>query len=223
MDSGDRVILGELAGPPLDALETRQERLAFWINTYNSLVVQGVAALHIRESVWEAPDFFARISYRIGGLIFSAEEIEHGVLRGNRPSPLSGMAPFAARDPRQAHALRPLDPRIHFAINCGARSCPTLRTYEAGEIHEQLETATRAFVNREVALDDGTLTMPLIFHWFRADFDEVPAGLAGFLSQYLDDGSTRRLILERGVERVSWRPWDWRLPTPAPMAHRAGE
>src|SRR5712691_11299305 len=104
----DRVVLRKFAREALDALKTREERLAFWINTYNALVVEGILALEIRETVWEVPDFFDRISYRIGTLLFRANDIEHGVLRGNRPNPISGSVPFLVDDPRRAHAMVPL-------------------------------------------------------------------------------------------------------------------
>ncbi|MBI4607473.1 MAG: DUF547 domain-containing protein [Candidatus Rokubacteria bacterium] len=219
----DRVILDVRPGPKLDALQTRGERLAFWINAYNALVGDGITALGIRESVWEAPDFFARISYRFGGLVFSADEIEHGVLRGNRPNPLSGVAPFPADDPRLAHAVTPLDPRVHFAISCGARSCPRVRGYHGLGLDAQLDEAARAFVNREVTLDGQILTASPIFKWFRADFDDFPGGLAGFLAQYLDEGPVRRALFGQGVARLAWRPYDWRLPLPMPAGGAGAE
>lgn len=223
MDRGHALILRTFDGPALDGLRTRQGRLAFWINTYNTLVVDGIVALGIRKSVWEVPEFFERISCRIDGLVFSAEEIEHGVLRGNRASPLPRRVPFAEGDPRMAHAIRPPDVRIHFAINCGARSCPVLHRYDPALLDAQLDAATRAFINHRVGLEGERLAMPLIFEWFRTDFDELPAGLAGFLSRYLEDGPARHLILERGVDAVAWRPWDWRLPDPVPAVPSRAE
>ena len=106
----DPVIFPAAPGPALESLGTREERLAFWINTYNALVVDGIRALGIRESVWEVPHFFERIGYRIDGFVFSADAIEHGILRGNRPHPLTGVAPFQSTDPRKAFAILPPDP-----------------------------------------------------------------------------------------------------------------
>jgi len=217
------MIVGEMPGRRLDALGSRQERLAFWINTYNALVAQGIAALNIRESVWEAPDFFARVSFRIGRFVFSADDIEHGVLRGNRPNPLSGTAPFNAGDPRLAHAIVPLELRIHFTISCGAHSCPTVHTYHAPRLEEELEAATRAFVNREIVIEGDRLTLSPIFNWFRADFDEFPSGLVGFLARYLDPGLARGVFLEHGLSNATWRPYDWRLQTPVLLDERGGE
>ncbi len=211
----DRVVLREFAREALDALKKRDERLAFWINTYNALVVEGILALEIRETVWEVPDFFDRISYRIGKMLFSANDIEHGVLRGNRPDPISAVVPFLVDDPRRAHAIIPLDPRIHFAINCGARSCPPARRFHAQRLNEQLDTATRAFVNQEVSLEGATLTASQIFKWFRGDFADFPGGLAGFFAHYLDDGPVRNTVLKHGITDVAWRPYDWTLHHPS--------
>ncbi len=211
------LILDDVAGPAPEPFRTRGVRLAFWINAYNALVARGIAALGLRRSVWEIPDLFDRLACRIGALVFSANEIEHGVLRGNRPNPVSGAVPFAAGDPRRAYAVVPVDPRIHFAISCGARSCPAVRAYHPERLDEELDAATRAFVNREVTLDGETLAASPIFQWFRVDFEDTPGRLAGFLARYLDEGPVRRAVLLRGVAALAWRPYDWRLqPGPPP-------
>lgn len=209
------MLLKEIPGVTLDALATRGEWLAFWINTYNVLVADGIAALGLRRSVWELPEFFQRIGCRVGGLTFTADEIEHGVLRGNRPGPLSAAVPFPEGDARRPCAIVPPDPRVHFALNCGARSCPAVRTYDAGRLEAQLDEVTRAFVNGEVALQGNVLALPEIFKWFRADFDDLNGGLAGFLVRHLDDGDARRRILERGLDGLTYRSWDWGLAAPA--------
>ena len=209
------MILKEVAGVTLDGLVTRGARLAFWINTYNGLLAGSIAALGLRRSVWELPDFFQRIGCPVGEITFSADEIEHGVLRGNRPSPLSTAPPFPAGDPRRAHAIVPVDPRIHFALTCGARSCPPVRSYDGARLDEQLDAATRGFVAREVTVEEDALVVSEIFRWFRADFDDFPGGLVGFILSHLDAGVVHRRILERGLDGLTYRPYDWRLAAAA--------
>ena len=41
--------------------------------------------------------------------------------------------------------------RIHFALNCGARSCPPIRVYAAAKLEAQLNTAAKAFCSQEVS------------------------------------------------------------------------
>jgi hypothetical protein len=69
--------------------------------------------------------------YNIGGAVYSLDDIEHGVLRANRGHPAAGGRPqFGPEDPRRRGlVVQELDPRIHFALNCGARSCPPIRVY----------------------------------------------------------------------------------------------
>lgn len=129
---------------------------------------------------------------------------------------MSAVPPFPAGDPRQAYAIVPPDPRIHFAISCGARSCPPVRTYQPELLHEQLDRATRDFLNREVRLGGNTLQISPLFNWFRVDFEESPGGLAGFLARYLEDGPVRRAVLEGGLSRAVWRHYDWGLQWIAP-------
>ena len=190
MSAAERMILKEIAGVTLDRLVPR-------------------------VTPREAPNFFGRIACRAGDLVFTVDEIEHGVLRGNRPSPLSTAPPFPAGDPRRVHAIVPVDPRIHFAINCGARSCPPVRSYDGARWDEQLDAATRAFVAREVAVEEDALVVSEIFQWFRADFDDLAGGFVGFILSHLDAGVVHRRILERGLDGLTYRPYDWRLAAPA--------
>ena len=69
--------------------------------------------------------FYAKSSYNIGGFAFNLNDIENGVLRANRVSavPMTSI-PFGPSDPRLQISLKVVDPRIHFALNCGAQSWP---------------------------------------------------------------------------------------------------
>ena len=104
------------------------------------------------------------------------DEIEHGVLRMNKGHPNAGKQEFADADPRAQVALTSLDPRIHFALNCGARSCPPIRVYTEDRIEAQLDTASRSFLDQEVSLikDPGTgkwtLELSKLFLWYGEDF-----------------------------------------------------
>ena len=92
-----------------DKLATRSERLAFWINTYNALVIRGVIDNQPIESVQEIGlaggwSFFSNTRFVVGGKPRTLDGIEHGIIR-----------------PRFE------DPRAHFALECGALGCPALR------------------------------------------------------------------------------------------------
>jgi len=190
---------------------SRGQRLAFWINAYNAVVARGITRLALRESVWEVPDFFGVVSCRVGELVLSADDIEHGVLRANRPSPLTGAPPFEHGDPRLPLVVEPMDARIHFAISCGARSCPLVRPYDVDALESQLDDATRSYLAQELTVADHVLFAPELFRWFRDDFEASPGGLQAFLLRHLPPGPVRRAVDERGVALIEYRPYDWRL------------
>src|SRR5439155_27248347 len=79
-----RAVASELAGFDPCTLTTRTEQLAFWINLFNGLAIDAVIAFGLRGSIRESPGFFRRAAYRIGRERYSAEQIEHGILRDNR-------------------------------------------------------------------------------------------------------------------------------------------
>lgn len=47
--------------------------------------------------------------------------------------------------PVRVQVVTPLDPRIHFALVCGAKSCPPIKVYTADALEEGLEAAAAAF------------------------------------------------------------------------------
>lgn len=207
----DTALLGDY---DLGTLATREERLAFWINTYNTLVIHGVIELRIRDSVKEDPHFFTGIGYRIGGMSFCPDDIEHGILRGNQRPPHGVFHPFADVDPRRAHAIVPPDPRIHFTLVCASSSCPPINFYTAGRIDEQLDVAASGFINGaevEVLPRESLLSLSPIFKWYGADFGGHE-GMLDTLRRYLDHGEAKDFLIERGLGAdVEWKDYDWRL------------
>ena len=121
----------------------------------------------------EVKGFFARIAYAVGGYRFSADDIEHGILRANAGHPAIPGKQFTNRDSRSAFALDRFDPRIHFALNCASRSCPPINVYLAENIDQQLDLATRNFINGgefSVDVKNMTVTLSTIFRWYAPDF-----------------------------------------------------
>ncbi len=63
---GPRLVLRSVDGVKFRTLGTREARLAFWINTHNAVVADGIVPLGLRHTVWEVPAFFERIYCRVG-------------------------------------------------------------------------------------------------------------------------------------------------------------
>ena len=158
------------------SLNGKNQQLAFWINLYNSLVIDGVIQGKVQNSVTESwlgiLGFFQKASYRINGQRFSLTDIEHGVLRGNRGFPYIPGPHFASLDPRIESIITDFDPRIHIALNCASNSCPPIGVYTPENIQDQLDLAARSFINNDLKVDqDGNqISVSKIFQWYLADF-----------------------------------------------------
>ncbi len=188
------------------------ERIAFWTNVFNTLVIHGVIELGIESSVKEVPMFFECIRYRVGGEIYSAADIEHGILRANAVPPYRLRRRLRGADPRRRAMVRTIDPRIHFALVCASRTCPPIEAYDPERIDEQLDAAARTFINATSALEGDTLRVSEIFRWYREDFGTARDAVARTVARYLyDRDAAARLERDAASVRIAYTPYDWRL------------
>lgn len=219
-------IIGRLHSFDPAGLPGLERQRAFWINLYNLLILHGVVALKVSGSVMRQRAFFTRIAYRVGGLRFSANDIEHGLLRANAGHPYLPGAQFRRGDSRLRYVL-PLDPRIHFALNCASQSCPPIAAYRADQLDSQLDLAAAAFIQGggvEIDLAQRRLQLSSIFNWYRRDFAGAASGragraaLLGFIARYLADEAARAELLAHPEQfRLSYQPYDWGLNQPGAL------
>merc|ERR1712004_633993 len=132
----------------------------------------------------KVPGFWSITCYNIGGLVYSLDDIEHGVLRANKGHPAAKKAQFSNDDPRSNVSLTSLDPRIHFALNCGAKSCPPIRIYKEDRLDSQLDTASKSFLQQEVKVTQGQTDARVetsrLLLWYGADFGMDDSGWPPF-------------------------------------------
>ncbi|EKX36032.1 hypothetical protein GUITHDRAFT_155342 [Guillardia theta CCMP2712] len=200
-----------------------EERVAFFINVYNCLVIDAIISLGEPKDLLSRLRMYAEAAYNIGGANFSLNDIENGVLRGNQSPPTINpfaQKPFGEGDARAGIACKKPDPRIHFALNCGARGCPPIRFYRGEELDAMLDKAARSFCKSiEVDQDKGVVYMSQIFKWYENDFqsdstDKPPVSTLRFVEKYLDEDKKDALsrFLESGkVPELKFQPYDWGL------------
>lgn len=209
-----RVLTNGLRTFDLGRLVGRREKLAFWVNLYNTIVVDAVVSLGVKQSVREIPEFFRRVSYRIGAHRFTPDDMEHGILRANARPWHRPLKPFRPGDRRRRYAVAPVDPRIHFALVCGSRSCAPIDAYDAQHLGRQLEAAAESFVNSSEVLtvpEENKLLLSEIFRWYAADFGGR-VGIVDFLHDYLADADARRFVQENAATlEIEYLEYDWNL------------
>jgi GH15 family glucan-1,4-alpha-glucosidase len=199
----------------LHELKTTAEQIAFWVNMYNVIVIHGVIELGIRDSVKEIRNIFRRIRYQIGNMFFCPEDIEHGILRGNRRPPNSLFRIFKKDDSRLRFSVQKLDPRIHFALVCASSSCPPISSYTPEKLDEELTIAGKAFVNGGgVKLDrqNNHVSLSRVFKWYGSDFGKTQAERLMFIAHYLYDEGEKQFLIENAKNtKVDYQDYDWRL------------
>lgn len=145
----------------LDGLDDT-ERTALFINLYNALVIHANIVFGPPASTYQRMRFFSGATYLVAGHSLSLNDMENGILRANARAPFALRRQFRGGDPRLRWAVQRVDPRIHFALVCGARSCPPIRVVEAKSLDSNLDDAARAFLSDTEAFEahpaapDGT-------------------------------------------------------------------
>jgi thiol-disulfide isomerase/thioredoxin len=190
----------------LSQLSSDDEKKAFWINIYNgytqALLTQNPDSYKNRRR------FFTSRQMTLAGKSFSLDDIEHGILRRSKIKwSLGHLNKLFPGKPEKELRVDELDYRLHFALNCGAKSCPPIAFYNPENIHPQLELATRAYLQSEAEYDanTNTLKLPALMSWFRRDF-----GGKKKMVQLLKD---KNLLPSHVKPKITFKPYDWTLYT----------
>ncbi len=190
----------------VDSLASDEEKIAFWINLYNgfthSILSKNPDAYKKRNQ------FFKAKQIGVAGNKLSLDFIEHGILRRSKVKWGLGYLNkwFPGKMEKQLR-VDALDYRIHFALNCGAKSCPPIAFYNPENLNPQLEQAQLAYLQNEVSYnqDENKLYLPAIMSWFRGDFGGKKQMIA--------------LVKEKGIiknelkPKIKFKKYDWTLYT----------
>jgi hypothetical protein len=193
-DRGDLdTVVRHVADTPLASLPEGPQRLAHMINAYNALSMFNVLQSGIPDTHagWNKLRFFVLRKMEIGGKAMSLRSFESDVIR-----------PYTRSID---------DPRVHFALNCSAVSCPLLpRTpFSADALDADLERETRAFFARpeNFRIDDATRTVWLseLLDFYPEDFVPRPAAsLLDYANRYAPQPAPLDFA-------VRFTPYDWTI------------
>lgn len=188
-------------------LNTENLRKAFWINLYNAFII-----LKIQENPAlfknKRGQFFKKSWIKIANNILSFDDIEHGILRRSKNKLSRGyfnktflrISKF-----ERLFRLQKLDYRLHFALNCGAASCPPVAFYEADNLDEQLNLAQLNFLTTDshYEVTTNTLTLSKIFFWFIKDF----GAKKGLIQMH----KSQKIIPQNVKPKLKFKDYDWTM------------
>ena len=172
---------------PLENLDSKAKKTAFYLNAYNILSITKVADNWPLKKLKSLGSFFKPVWTHPAGKV-CGEKMTLRILE---------------RD-----ILRQLnEPRIHFALNCASMSCPNLRLepYDADILGFQLEDQLNTFMQQEgkgmQVVGDGQVKLSKIFAWFDEDFEPL-GGVSKLIQAYLPPS-------EKPWEIMGYLGYDW--------------
>jgi len=181
----------------------KADQLAYWINLYNITTVATVVEHYPVDSIRDIStdpitrlNVFKKPAAKTKAGTLSLNDIENDKIR-------TGFK----------------DPRIHFAINCAAKSCPPIRTepYVGARINEQLDDQARRFLTGphgvRLEKDGGELDVHVtkILDWFKDDFETWGGGRIAFVRKFLPADKQKQLDAAKGKTDLEFDDYDWAL------------
>ena len=206
--------VNQIAGANVDRL-SRDEKVAFWINAYNALVLRtvvdhypivGKSAAYPQKSIRQIPGAFEHTPHRVAGRTMTLDQIEQTILPEFN------------------------DPRIFLALGRGAEGGGRLRSeaYSAAKLETQLADAANECINRQhcIQVDQQAdkIVISAIFSWREKEFSNAYADRAAktFASRSPIERAvlafaqpkllaTEQRQLEKNTFKVEFGPFDWKL------------
>ncbi len=161
----------------------RKAAMAYWINAYNAFTVKLILKNYPVQKITDLDggDPWKVKWITLGGKSYSLNNIEHDILR-----------------PKYQ------DARIHFAVNCAAKSCPPLpnQAFTVDNLDSMLQANARKFIrNGQYNQTSGEqILVSKIFDWYKEDFGDLRSYLNKYLASPLPEGA-----------EIRFKDYDWAL------------
>ncbi len=196
--------LEHLSRADLRQQSSRPAMLAFWINAYNAITLEGILQVYPTTSIRNHTsrlggfNIWHDLPLLVGNQQYTLDQIEHKILR------------------------KMGEPRIHFAIVCASVGCPRLlnRSYTADAIEQQLAENAADFFRRpknfQIEKSQNTIRMSAIVDWFADDFGKDQAERIAYLRPYLPENA--RQVASNRATKIEYLEYDWSLNEQPPRS-----
>ncbi|KAL3371983.1 hypothetical protein AABB24_008493 [Solanum stoloniferum] len=168
-----KLLLEKLASANLQGL-SHQEKLAFWINIYNSCMMNAFLEYGLPENPEMVVALMQKATINVSGHLLNAITIEHFILRLPYHSKFT-FAKGVKNDEMTARSIFGLElsePLVTFALSCGSFSSPAVRVYTAASIENELQVAKKEYLQASVGVSTSKklVAIPKLLDWYLLDF-----------------------------------------------------
>ncbi|KAG2301010.1 hypothetical protein Bca4012_059308 [Brassica carinata] len=192
-----------------------EEKLAFWINVHNALVMHAYLAYGIPQKNVKRVLLLLKAAYNVGGHTVSAEAIQSSILGCKMSHPgqwlrlLLASKKFKARgDERLAYAIDHPEPLLHFALTSGSHSDPPVRVYTSKRIQQELETSKEEYIRMNLSIRNQKFQLPKLVETFAKESGLCPAGVTEMVNRSIPE-SSRKCLKRCQTGSKSRKAIDW--------------
>lgn len=196
-----------------------EEKLAFWINIHNALVMHAFLAYGLHQNHMKSTCSIMKAAYNVGGHTVNAHVIQSSILgcHLNRhalglKSLLSPSKSLKKVKDKHPFALELSEPFAHFALSLGGYSDPAVRVYTAKNIYKELKLAKEEFIQATVRIETGNkIIIPKVLYYYAKDASLELTFLTKMVSESMPE------ILQKNIEgclnhrkiekRIEWSPY----------------
>nr|KJB06889.1 hypothetical protein B456_001G018600 [Gossypium raimondii] len=185
------------------------EKLAFWVNLYNALIMHAYLAYGVPRNDIKLFSLMQKAAYTIGGHSVSAADIECTILKMNpatyRPqiAAVFALQKFKASAELQKYTIDHPEPLLHFALSCGLHSSPAVRIFRPENMNESLKRSMQDYIQASVGISNkGKLLVPKLLHCFAKGMVEDSV-LPDWICQFLSPQQAS--MVKNCLSRNKWR------------------
>jgi hypothetical protein len=189
-----------------DKIKLSNDKLAFWINLYNSIVLQIISKNYPLKSINDLNTGIAILSPVLGKSIWDKKLIK---INNNNLSLAQIQHIITASDFK--------DPRAHFAITYAANGCPPLRdeAYTGEKLNEQLDEQARIFINDTTKnifnLKSRKAYVSSIFKSYEKEFGFNYKNTLIFLSKFLPKIIREDISANSDQWELTFKSFNWSI------------
>ncbi|KAL0334778.1 UNVERIFIED_CONTAM: hypothetical protein Sradi_4689700 [Sesamum radiatum] len=202
-----------------------EEKLAFWINVHNALVMHAFLVYGIPRGNLKRISLALKLiqkklcliqaAYNIGGHTVNVDTIQSSILGCRLPRPTQWLhslffpkTKFKAGDPRKAFAVKHPEPRLHFALCSGCQSDPAVRSYTPKKVFQELEMAKEEYIQMNIKLHkEQRLLIPKNVEYFIKETGLSPSGVAEMLEHSMPDSMKKNF--HQPQQGKFWKKFEW--------------
>ncbi len=165
---------------------SNDKKMAYWINLYNAFTIYNIL-----------------IEYPVNSIL----DIEGGMIWTQRLAMVGDSSYTLDQIEKERLLATYNEPRVHFAVNCAAASCPPLlnKARTEANIQQYYTSTTNSFINNTdynyISMD--SISVSKVFDWYAADFGGAN-NIVDYFQQYADS-----TISDSAV--VTYQMYDWDL------------